>query len=291
MRPASLSVAVAQLQPVAGAIEENRELTASAIEEAAGRGARLIVLPELCTSGYAGLDSLSVAAAAETLPGGPSLQLWTRLCQRLDVVLVAGLAERHQDAFYNSAVVVGPQGLIATYRKLHLFSFERTLFAPGQGGLCLVETPLGSLGVLICFDLRFPEAVRALALAGCQVLCLPTTWTNAFKPHPYDQQGYCQANRMAAVQAYLNRIYIACADRAGSEGDLRYLGNSCVVGPDGELAVELAGADGSQVLVCEIEPQRAVDKRLGPDNDLFADRRPEAYHVNRIVMEASSPGS
>jgi predicted amidohydrolase len=213
------------------------------------------------------------------VPGGPTLAAWEAAARRLGVHVVGGLIESDVARLFNTAVLVGPGGYIGRYRKAHLFAMEKGLFEPGDEGFPVFDTDLGRLGLLICFDLRFPEAPRALALGGAEVLCVPTTWTNLYKPIPWDERGYCMANYLAKAHAYLNRCYVACADRIGDEAGITYLGSSLIVDPSGEVVAGPASRDQEEILVAEVNLSRARSKALGDENDLVNDRRPEFYQL------------
>lgn len=274
---AGYNLALIQLRPQPGGLSANQPRTVELIGEAARRGAQLVILPELCTTGYAFRDRASAAWAAEVVPGGPTLAAWEAAARRLGVYVVGGLVEVAADALYNTVALVGPQGYIGRYRKAHLLAGEKPLFQAGDEGFPTFHTEHGCLGLLTCFDLRFPEAPRALALAGAEVLCVPTTWTNLHKLKPWDDRGYCMANYLAQAHAYANRCYVACADRVGREADMTYLGCSLVVDPSGVVIAGPASPEREDILVAPVDPGRARDKRLGDANDLFADRRPELY--------------
>lgn len=273
-------VAVVQYQPDPVQRDRNLQRSLDLIAEAAGRGADLVVLPELALTGYL-LDAPGAAAeAAEPVPGGPGIQAWCRAAARHRLHLVAGFAERGPAGrVYNSAAVIGPGGLLGVYRKLHLFDWERRVFHPGDGGLPVFDLPWGRIGVQICYDLRFVEAARLLALAGIHVLCVPTTWTDLYKPQPFDERGWSMANYLAQAHAYINRIYVACANRTGREGDVGYLGGSLILSPQGRVLAGPAPRDFQGVLVADVDPAAAGDKSLGPEGDLWADRRTDVYRL------------
>jgi predicted amidohydrolase len=271
------TVAVVQMRPAPDDVAANRAYTVEAIRRAAADGADLVVLPELCTTGYAFPDAAALAAQAEAIPAGPTVQAWAAEAARLGVSVVGGLAERTRAGCYNAAVALSPSGLAAVYRKAHLFADEKALFLPGDTGPVLAELPCGRVGLVVCFDLRFLELPRALALAGADLLAVPTTWTDLYKPNPYDERGWCMANVLAQVHAYANRVYVACADRVGGEAGVRYLGASVIFDPGGSPLAGPASPADEEILLAPFDPARARDKRLGDANDLFADRRPDLY--------------
>jgi len=273
-----MKVAVAQLAPGIDP-EQNLDGTIAAMRQAAAQGAKLLVLPELCTSPYQ-LGDESLDRWAEEISTGKSVQQWIREAKSLGMILVAGILERDRNRYYNSAVILGPQGVVGVYRKAHLFSWERRRLAPGNGGFSPVDAGQVRLGVLICYDLRFVEAVRLLALQGIQLLCVPTTWTNVGKPQSYDQNGLCAAAHLALGHAYASRIFVLCAGRIGVERNVRYLGNSLIAGPSGHALAGPAGGEETGVLIAEIDCGQASDKHVGPDNDVLADRRTDLYKLS-----------
>src|SRR5207247_1065699 len=178
--------------------------------------------------------------------------LWSAIARETGMSVVAGFPERAGDRLYNSAAVIGPEGVRGVYRKAHLYHFERNVFAAGDSGFLVWDTSVGRIGVLICYDLRFAEAVRILLLRGAQILCVPTTWTDRSKAEPWDARGWCGANYLAAGVAYANRMWVACADRAGQDESVRALGGSLLVAPTGYPAAGPAppASEGARVAIC-----------------------------------------
>ena len=275
-----LRVAVAQYEPRVGDLDGNRALAERWASQAAARGARLIVLPELASSGYVFADEDEAAASAEAAADGPFVRSLAALCARHQCVVAAGLNELAGGRRHNSAVLVGPEGLLGTYRKLHLFNNEQSWFTPGEG-LTVVETPIGRVGMVVCYDLRFPEAVRALALAGAEIIAVPTNWVASFKQTVWDERGYCQGDYLAMATAGQNGVVIACADRVGVEREVRFIGASIIVGPEGWPLAGPAGGDTSELLLAEVDLDDVERfRRSTPRNHLLDDRRPHAYHVD-----------
>lgn len=269
-------VAVIQMAAPWGDPGMMRERTFRLLGEAASGGATLAVLPELCTISYDFRSREHVEPKAETLDG-PSVTGWGSIARQTGMHIVAGFPERDGARLYNSAVVVGPAGVIGTYRKAHLYHFERALFTPGDTGFRVWETAVGRIGVLICYDLRFAEAVRILLLRGAQLLCVPTTWTDRGKPQPWDARAWCGADYLAAGHAYGNRMWVACADRAGMDGTVRTLGCSAVFAPSGMAAAGPASPTAEEVLAADLDMTRADAVRVTAEMDLVRDRRPELY--------------
>jgi len=253
-----------------------RERTARLLRDAAARGATLAVLPELSTISYDFRVRADVEAHAEPL-GGPSVTAWEAVARETGMHVVAGWPERAGRLLYNSAAVIAPTGVLGVYRKAHLFDHERGIFTPGDNGLPVWDIPAGRMGVLICYDLRFAEAVRVLLLRGAQVLCVPTTWTDRGKPDPYDARGWCGANYLAAGHAYANRMWVACADRAGLDGRVRTLGCSAIFAPSGMVVAGPAPHATEEVMVADIDVEALDGRRVTPSMDLLGDRRPDLY--------------
>ncbi|WAC25604.1 nitrilase-related carbon-nitrogen hydrolase [Ancylobacter sp. SL191] len=243
---AAIQVTVPLYEP-----ETSRRRIARAIDAAAREGARLIVVPELAISGY-GLQADGLAASAEPLIG-PTFESWAALAAAHGGYIAGGFCEREGDRLYNSAMLVGPQGLIGHYRKLHLFDAEKHIFTPGDKGLPVHELPFGRIGLCVCYDLRFVEVVRALALQGADLIAVPTAWVGGFDSIPRDSGGLITQARGAAVQANLSQVFLACASQAGTAGVSRFLGSSLLVDPFGTVLAGPLGADEEATLRAEID--------------------------------------
>jgi predicted amidohydrolase len=235
--------------------QHGRERSVAAAAEAFARGAELVVLPELIVGGYR-LDADHQAHVAEPLDG-PTVQAWTQLARRHGGYIAGGFAERADASIYNTAVLVGPDGLALHYRKLHLFRGERDIFAPGDVGLPVATTPLGRIGMCVCYDLRFVETLRVLALEGAQLVCVPTAWVPGFDPQRWDDSGMSPQGRATLVQANLSQIFVACASQVGAVADLSFLGSSLVCGPNGACLLGPLPTDRAATAIVEIDPAAA----------------------------------
>ncbi|RMH04283.1 MAG: hypothetical protein D6702_03505 [Planctomycetota bacterium] len=259
----SRRVALVQFAPVLG----DRAATEARLAPLLARAARaeLVVLPELCATGYAFADRAEAEAGAEPVGDSRFLDFLAGRCAEHGFDVVTGFAERAGDRLYNSAVLVGPEGPVATYRKLHLFDREKELFTPGDLGVPVVERRGLKLAMLVCFDWAFPEVWRLAALGGADLVCHPANFVLA---------GYAQ--RAIPVHAQVNGYYVLNANRVGAERGLRFTGGSLAAGPRGEVLAR-APAAGEAVEIVAIDPAQARDKRVTARNDLLADRRPECY--------------
>jgi predicted amidohydrolase len=238
-------------------------------------GADLVVLPELCNSGYNFRSAEQAWQSSEATGDSAFLRHLVSLCRRHGFHIVSGFNEREGDRLYNSAVLVGPQGYVGRYRKLHLFMNEKDFFAPGDEDLPVFDIGACRLGMLVCFDWIFPEAWRVLALKGADVICHPS---NLVLPG--------LAQRAVPIHALTNRVYVVTANRVGTEDDLTFTGMSTIASPTGDVLAQASPADEAVSLV-EVDLTLARNKRLTARNDLFADRRPDAYGL--LFQDAGHP--
>ncbi len=245
-----------------------------AICDALAMDADLIILPELVTSGYviesdAELNLIAMSDRDELF------ESWRGLIGDRESVVVAGFAQRGVDGLvYNSAAVVDRNGLRAVYQKNHLWDEEKRWFEPGKTLPPVIQTAFGKLGVLICYDLEFPETARDLALRGAEIIAVPTNWPLAYRP---DGERSPEIGN-AMVSARVNRVFIACCDRVGTERGTQWTGGSCIVGPDGWVLAEREGHD-SGMVSADIDMSLAADKSLNRNNDVLGDRRPNLYQT------------
>jgi len=199
------------------------------------------------------------------------LREWAAAAARADVVVIGGFCERGEDGrVYNSAAVVDGAGVRAVYRKLHLWDNEHAIFTPGSQAPPVIETRVGRIGVVICYDLEFPELTRSVALAGAQLLAVPANWP--LFPRPDGERP--SEVTIAMATGRINKMAVACSDRVGLERGQDWTGGATIVDPDGWVAAE-SRAPG--LVTAEVDLQLALDKRLTDRADVFGDRRPELY--------------
>ena len=255
-----------QFNPSFGQKETNLRKVLSALE---GVDADLIVLPEFFATGYQFVSGEEVAELSEEIPGGGTVAELEHLSRRKNLYLVAGLPERDGEKFYNSAVLIGPRGLMGTYRKTHLYFEEKLYFSPGDSGFKVWKTELGHIGIMICFDWFFPESMRTLSLMGAEVVAHPANLVLPWCP------------QAMPIRCLENGAFAITANRTGVESrkqgqPLRFIGQSQIASPDGRVLVR-ASEDEEGVLIADIDPAIARNKSLNPLNDLFGDRRPGMY--------------
>ncbi|MDH3189799.1 MAG: hypothetical protein OEM39_04065, partial [Acidimicrobiia bacterium] len=224
-------------------------------------------------------DANALWPIAESIDG-PTVESWTKLAAKFDGYVVGGFCERDGQALYNTAVAVGPDGLILHYRKLHLFDNEKNAFQEGDLGLPVVATRFGKIGVCVCYDLRFVEVVRTLALQGADLICVPTAWLPGFDQERWDEHGMCPQARGAVLQANLSQVFIACASQAGKHGNLDFLGSSCLADPYGRLASGPLSGSEDAIEVTEIDIGDSARSRVrAPLIAPRADRRTDVYGI------------
>jgi predicted amidohydrolase len=263
-------IACRQLAPHIGDLEANVRMTTDAIRESVAAGAQLVVVPELATSGYM-FESVAEARSVAITPEHEVFAAWSDAVRGVGGVAVGGFAELGDDGLvYNSAAVVDGTGVLAVYRKIHLWNTEKHYFAPGTVAPPVVETPLGKLGIAICFDLEFPEMPRSLALRGAELLVVPTNWPRGGRP---DGERYMEVTAAMAA-AYSNHIGVAACDRSGTERGQDWNEASCIINEQGWV-IATAGSGG--IVSADLDFTLSRDKRLTELVDMFGDRRPELY--------------
>lgn len=269
-----MTVAVAQLGVLLGDAAGNARRAVTCLEEAATEGAEFVVFPECCLTGYV-VDDRAEAAKMALDAGGPELGVIRDACGRLGVHTVIGYLERDGESVFNTVALYGPEGLIGSYRKRHLppLGADRFIDASDDVESAVFETAVGRIGIAICYEIRFPEVMRTLALAGAEMIVLPTNWP---------VQSTMLADHFTRVRAAENLVYLLVANRGDSERGTDFLGNSQIVDPFGQV---LAKADrGEALLLADVDLSRARDKTIRfPTSDLelspWRDRRPAGYRI------------
>jgi predicted amidohydrolase len=283
---ATVKIACVQMEPIVGEKDRNLRRSIELIEEAAGNGAGLVVLPELCNSGYVFETREEAFALSEEVPAGPTSEAWMQLAARHGLHIVAGINEREGDALYNSSVVIGPNGHVGTFRKVHLWNAENLFFEPGNLGFPVFKTPIGRIGTFICYDGWFPESYRLCALQGADIVCIPTNWV----PIPgQDKDREAMANILVMAGAHSNSVFIAAADRVGTERAQPFEGQSLIVSYTGWPIAGPASADREEIIYAEANLADARRKRNWNEyNQVLRDRRGDVY--DEMLGSQEKPG-
>ena len=269
---APVRVAGVQMDVALGQVAANRDTMLAALAEASAAGARLVVFPECALTGYGFASRAEALVHAEPIPG-PTVARFTEACARRGVFAVFGLLESAGDRLHNACALVGPHGLVASYRKVHLPFLGVDQFAdPGDRPFAVHEAAGLRVGMHICYDGSFPETGRILALAGADLLVLPTNWP---------AHSECAAEHMIPCRAMENTVYMLAVNRVGLESGFRFIGQTAIADPTGAILAR-AGAQSEEIVYADIDPARARQKRLvrvagKHEINRFADRRPGFY--------------
>ncbi len=271
IHPRMLNISLVQFTPWLGNPTGNLKQIGHLLE---GITTDIIVLPELCTTGYSFLSKEEAFGAAEG-PDGESIAFFKQLAAAHQAMVIAGFAEKSGNKVYNSALIALPDGAVRIYRKTHLFYREKQCFEAGDSGFFIVQHPFNDckVGVMICNDWRYPEAARSLALLGADVIACPSNLIS-------------DVWRIGMpARALENKVFVAVANRCGTETrqledgstqSLTFTGGSVLYNFTGE-AIEQAGKTEERVITLQIDPLLTRDKYFNAYNDLLNDRRPEYY--------------
>jgi len=254
-----------QFRPVFGKISKNTETIITALKNVK---ADIIVLPELPFTGYFFKDREEVKQLAENPKKSATVESLINLCKARKFYLVTGFAEKAKDKYFNSALLLGPQGILHIYRKLHLFNEEKYWFDAGDKSLKVNTVRGAKIGMMVCFDWIFPEVTRVLALLGAQLICHPSNLVLS----------YCQQTMLS--RCLENGVYAITANRFGSDnrphGELRFTGKSQIAGPKGEIIFR-AKSQQQNLTICDIDLEKANDKMITKTNHIIKDRRSDFY--------------
>ncbi len=266
------TIAIAQIDITIADRERNLSRMIQVLGETAAKGAKLTVFPEAALTGYC-FDSLEDARPhAEPIPG-PSTQRLTGICRELGCHVIYGLLEADGDRIFNACALVGPEGVVGSYRKIHLpFLGIDRFTTPGDRPFAVYEAAGMKIGMHICYDGGFPESARVMMLQGADLVVLPTNWPPGSE---------CMAGFAVNTRAMENNIYYAACDRVGTERGFSFIGQSKICDPSGRPLAE-APHDREEILYAEIDVEKARRKKIIRvpnlhEIDRLRDRRPEMY--------------
>ncbi|PWC21218.1 amidohydrolase [Brenneria roseae subsp. roseae] len=256
--------AAVQFEPTLAAKEDNIRQLLAMVEQAAQQGAKLITTPEMGTTGYCWYDRHEIAPLVETIPSDTTGR-FAELAQRYQCYIVLGMpeADAATSLYYNSAVLIGPQGVIGCHRKTHPYISEPKWAAAGDLGHQVFDTPIGRIGMLVCMDIHYPETARLLALGGADIICHISNWLAERTPAPY-----------WISRAMENSCYLIESNRWGLERGVQFSGGSCIIEPDGHIAAVIDDGDG--IAFADIDIRRSRQHQvLG--QPVLSQRRPNHY--------------
>ena len=279
---AKTNIACAQIDCILGEPHINLSKIISSIRSAAERDAKLVMFPECALTGYA-YSSLDEAIPFAEKIDGPSAQAIAQVCGETGAYAVVGFIEAADNKFYNAAMLVGPDGVVGGYRKVHLpfIGIDRFL-SQGDRQFEVFDLPFGKIGLNICYDISFPEAARVLKLKGAELIALITNWPEASWRSP---------EFVANTRALENHVFFAATDRVGTERGWKFIGRSKIVDCNGDTLAE-AGAEDEELLIAAIEFRQANDNHIVNvpgeyEIDRAKDRRPSHYGL--ITESLSTP--
>jgi len=267
-----MKIGYVQFKPEFGKPAENISRIKKLIS---GKEFDLLVLPELANSGYLFLCQRELDELSENPDDGMFCSELKKICHEKNSFIVSGICERDDKIFFNSSVLICPDGKMHVYRKLHLFDDEKKWFTPGNLDLEIYEISGKNfekvkIGMMICFDWIFPETARTLALKGVQIICHPSNLV----------MEYCQ-NAMF-TRALENHVFTITANRTGKDvrqdKELSFTGESVIIDPKGKYLYS-GSKENEECIIVEIDPDDALDKSINPNNDLFSDRRKQFYKL------------
>jgi len=267
-----MKIGYLQFKPQFGKSEENIQHIQELISD---KDFDLLVLPELANSGYLFSNEKELNELSEEIDKGNFCNELRRICAEKKSFIVSGICERDEKFFYNSSVLICPDGKMHVYRKIHLFDDEKRWFAPGNLDLEVYEIfgkNFGKvkIGMMICFDWIFPETARTLALKGAQIICHPSNLV----------MQYCQ--KAMLIRALENHVFTITANRIGNDikpdKELLFTGESVIVNPKGEYLYR-GSEDLEECIIIDIDSDEALNKNINSNNNLIKDRREEFYKL------------
>ena len=274
-------IACIQMQPVIGKVEGNVAHSIGLINRAVEQGAELVVLPELSNTGYMFKSREEAFALSEPIPDGPTVKAWSEVAARHKLHLVAGICERDGSKLFNSAVLIGPNGTIGTFRKVHLWNEENLYFEPGNLGFPVWRTMGGIFGMCICNDRRWPETYRVMGLQGVEMVVLGynTPSVNSQKAEEGPERRLFHHNLSVQAGAYQNSTWVIATAKCGVEDGHPLFGGSCIVNPDGEI-VAAARTEDDELVVADCDLAATV---FNKETIFDFERHRRIEHYGRIT--------
>ena len=257
------TVSVIQFQPAFADTEENIRRLKPLFDEV--QGSHLVILPELSNSGYNFRRYEEAFQFSEVIgKEGVFQDFLIAQAKSKNIFIVSGINEREGDKLFNTAILVGSEGVIGKYRKAHLFMNEQDIFQKGNTGFPVFDLGGFKIGMMICFDYLFPEPLRMMAQKGADLICHPSNLLTI------------NAHRCLPGLSLMNRVFVATSNRIGTEGDITFSGLSVFTDPSGNIT-KMASSDKTEIITTEIDTELSRNKMITARNHVFNDRRPEMY--------------
>lgn len=258
-----IRISLIQMDIKLGDPNGNREYGINLINEAVRRGSHIVTLPELWTTGY----SLKIIDKVAEPLNGPTIMQLSNIASNHGIYIIGSFIERKDNKFYNTAPLIGPNGIIGVYKKIHLFKLmnEDLYFTPGDS-FDVYQTNFGKIGIVICYDIRFPELIRSITLKGAKILFVVAEW-----PHPRMHHW----RYLLMARAIENQIFVVATNRVGSDENNKFFGHSMIIDPMGEVLIESGEVE--TILTSDIELDEVDNVRS--KFPFLNDRKPEFYKI------------
>ena len=275
---APVKIACIQIAPSYRDVDANLEKAERYILEACENGANLLVLPEVFNVGSSGACRQQAYELAELIPGGKTTRWMQQLAEENSVYICGSIIEEEGVKLYNTAILVGPDGYIGKFRKLHLSTHENYYYEPGDLGIPVFHTPIGRIAMLICKDTNFPETVRIAALQGADILLVPFAGADLMTACNFPEGMHTMIPASCMYNSYVNHIYIVGCNRTGNCNGYQSAGQSIITNASGGIAAPIAPYDEEVILYAEVDLSESRRKGLKDrTGGRMIDRRTDLY--------------
>lgn len=274
---APVKIACIQISPFYRDTEENLKKAERYLLEACENGANLLVLPEIFNVGSPGASRQDAYAVAESVPDGKTVSKLMEIAQTRGVYICGSMIERDGVDLYNTSVLVGPDGFIGKFRKLHLCSHEAYYYEPGDLGIPVFHTPLGRIALLICMDTYYPETFRIAALQGADIVCASYAGADLQASYGLPEDCHTLIPSLCMSNANANHIYVVGCNRVGTCNGYLSAGQSIIANPNGGVATPIAPHDEEIILYAEVDLSESRRKHVDKVNSRIANRRVDVY--------------
>ena len=277
---APAKIACIQMDVAQGEVDKNLEKAGALIREACGNGANLLVLPEMFNCGCVFENREQVYAVAEEVPGGKTANYLEKLAREHRVYIAGSLCELDGVDIYNTSILVGPEGYIGKYRKLHPCEDEVYWVEPGDLGIPVFHTPIGRIALLVCLDAYYPECFRIAALQGADIVCVSFNSMDVKKARGLPDPYYTMMPALCMANSLSNHIFVVGCNRTGGVGTVRFAGQSTISDQWGGLVTPMASHDREEILYAEVDLCDSRRKYFHPTNSRLANRRTDVYSAD-----------
>ena len=277
---APVKIACIQIAPFYRDVAKNLEKAEHYLLEAAENGAGLIVLPEIFNVGSSGQNRGEAYELSEAVPDGETTRFLLRIAKEKKVYICGSILERDGVDLYNTALLVGPDGFIGKYRKMHLTTKEVYYYEKGNLGIPVFHTPIGRIALLICLDSYYPEAFRIAALEGADVVCVPYAAMDLKEKYNFPEGMHTLVPSLCMTASCSNHIYVVGCNRTGNCNGYQSAGQSIITNATGGLSCPIAPYDKEVILYAEVDLSKARDKYNSTASSYFASRRTDVYSAD-----------